>query len=102
MPEQEITSLPVRTCVKCGCQSPLLEAFHKSYGEQIDVQIVGQTLAGNAALIDRHHLTCAVLDDSRLKVSFAYDIDMVPSVFVANARATESSPSVPPRLGCAV
>ena len=30
-----------------------------------------------------------MLDDSRLKVSFAYDIDMVPSVFVADADGRE-------------
>ena len=76
-------------CPTCGIVMPLLEAFHRSYGEQIDVRVVGQTLAGNAKLIDRHQLTCAVLDDSRLKVSFAYDIDMVPSVFVADAQGGE-------------
>lgn len=72
-------------CPTCGLVMPLLEAFHRNYGEQLDVRVVGQTLDGNATLIDRHALTCAVLDDSRLKVSFAYDIDMVPSVFVADA-----------------
>ena len=73
-------------CPTCGVVMPLLEAFHRSYGEAIDVLVVGQTLDGNATLIDRHGLTCPVLDDSRLKVSFAYDIDMVPSVFVADAQ----------------
>src|SRR6476646_10864241 len=63
----------------------LLDAFHRSYGASLDVLIVGQTQDGNATLIDRHGLTCPMLDDSRLKVSFAYDIDMVPSVFVADA-----------------
>ncbi len=53
--------------------------------------VVGQTADGNATLVDRHGLTCPVLDDSRLKVSFAYDIDMVPSVFVARRERTPDS-----------
>ncbi len=76
-------------CPTCGLVMPLLEAFHRGYGAQIDVQVVGQTVPGNAALIDRHDLTCAVLDDSRLKVSFAYDTDIVPAVFVADAHGRE-------------
>jgi hypothetical protein len=72
-------------CPTCGLVMPLLEAFHRAYGRALDVLVVGQTRDGNATLIDRHGLTCSVLDDSRLKVSFAYDIDMVPSMFVADA-----------------
>ncbi len=39
-------------CPTCGIVMPLLEAFHKSYGEQIDVQVVGQT-AGRQRGADR-------------------------------------------------
>ncbi len=76
-------------CPTCGIVMPLLEAFHRAYGDALDVLVVGQTQDGNTLLIDRHQLTCAVLDDSRLKVSFAYDIDMVPSLFVADAKGRE-------------
>ena len=76
-------------CPTCGIVMPLLEAFHLAYGDALDVLVVGQTQEGNAVLIERHRLTCTVLDDSRLKVSFAYDIDMVPSVFVADADGHE-------------
>ena len=31
-------------CPTCGIVMPLIEAFHTSYGEQIDVRVVGQTL----------------------------------------------------------
>lgn len=72
-------------CPTCGLVVPLVEAFHRSYGASIDVLLVGQTTDGNATLIDRYALTCPMLDDSRLKVSFAYDIDMVPSVFIGDA-----------------
>ena len=76
-------------CPTCGVVMPLLESFHRAYGKAIDILVVGQTQDGNATLIDRHDLTCPVLDDSRLKVSFAYDIDMVPSAFVADAGGHE-------------
>jgi hypothetical protein len=76
-------------CPTCGIVMPLLEAFHRAYAGELDVLVVGQTREGNALLIDRHGLTCTVLDDSRLKVSFAYDIDLVPSAFVADAQGRE-------------
>jgi hypothetical protein len=76
-------------CPTCGVVMPLLQTFHRAYGAAIDVLVVGQTQDGNATLIERHGLTCPVLDDSRLKVSFAYDIDMVPSAFVADADGHE-------------
>ena len=76
-------------CPTCGIVMPLLEAFFRSYGDALDVLVVGQTQQGNAILIDRHQLTCGVLDDSRLKVSFAYDVEMVPAVFVADAQGGE-------------
>ncbi|MCX7064458.1 MAG: TlpA family protein disulfide reductase, partial [Proteobacteria bacterium] len=76
-------------CPTCGIVMPLLEAFFRSYGVALDVLVVGQTQQGNAILIDRHRLTCGVLDDSRLKVSFAYDVEMVPAVFVADAQGSE-------------
>jgi len=76
-------------CPTCGIVMPLLEAFFRSYGDVLDVLVIGQTRDGNAILIDRHRMTCRVLDDSRLKVSFAYDIEMVPAVFVADAQGGE-------------
>ncbi len=76
-------------CPTCGIVMPLLEAFHRAYGDALDVLVVGQTAQGNTVLIDRYDVTCAVLDDSRLKVSFAYDIDMVPAVFVSDADGRE-------------
>jgi peroxiredoxin len=72
-------------CPTCNEVAPLLEAFHQALTDRMDVLVAGQTRDGNAALVERHALTVPVLDDSRLKVSFAYDIDTVPTVFVADA-----------------
>jgi hypothetical protein len=78
-------------CPTCGIVMPVLETFHRAYGDALEVLIVGQTAAGNALLIERHRLTAPILDDSKLKVSFAYDIEMVPSVIVADADGHELS-----------
>ncbi len=75
-----VIALVKEDCPTCGLAVPLLEALYRAYGSALDVLIVGQTRDGNATLVERHGLTCPMLDDSRLKVSFAYDIDMVPSV----------------------
>jgi hypothetical protein len=76
-------------CPTCGLAMPLLDAFARAYGDAVDMYIVGQTHDGNALLMERHNLASPILDDSRLKVSFAYDIDMVPSVFVADREGRE-------------
>jgi len=76
-------------CPTCNEIVPLLEAFHRAFGDRLAVLVPGQTADGNALLIERHELTVPVLDDSRLKVSFAYDIDTVPTIFMAAADGRE-------------
>ena len=77
-------------CPTCNEVTPLLEALHRAFGDALDVHLVGQTTEGNALLAQRHALTAPVLDDSRLKVSFAYDIDTVPTLFLADADGRET------------
>ncbi|MBX3706410.1 MAG: TlpA family protein disulfide reductase [Pseudomonadales bacterium] len=76
-------------CPTCNEVMPLLEALHRAFGAHLDVLLPGQTADGNAELTDRHALTVPILDDSRLKVSFAFDIDTVPTLFVADADGRE-------------
>ncbi|MGA0840639.1 MAG: TlpA family protein disulfide reductase, partial [Pseudomonadales bacterium] len=77
-------------CPTCNEVTPLLEKLHRAFGSVLDVHLVGQTRAGNELLAQRHALTTPVLDDSRLKVSFAYDIDTVPTLFLADAEGRET------------
>ncbi|HEY5646904.1 MAG TPA: redoxin family protein [Pseudomonadales bacterium] len=72
-------------CPTCHLVMPVLEALHRATGTDVDFFVAGQTSDGNAALIETFHPGFPLLDDSRLKVSFAYDIDTVPSLFVADA-----------------
>jgi thiol-disulfide isomerase/thioredoxin len=78
-------------CPTCNEIVPVLDALHRAFGERIDVFVPGQTLDGNALLVERHALTVPLLDDSRLKVSFAYDIDTVPTLFLADGDGRETA-----------
>jgi len=74
-------------CPTCNLVMPLLQAAHDA-GE-VPVLAAGQTAEGNRTLIDRHGLSMPLLDDSTLKVSFAYDVETVPLVLAANADGEE-------------
>ena len=76
-------------CPTCGLSMPLIEAAHRAFGEALDVWAIGQDTPGNAVLVERHGLTVPMLDDDALGVSFAYDLDTVPSVFFADGEGSE-------------
>src|SRR5687768_3247319 len=71
-------------CPTCGLSMPLIEAAHRAFGSTVDVWAIGQDAEGNALLEERHNLTVPVLDDSALRVSYAYEIDTVPTVILAD------------------
>ena len=76
-------------CPTCGLTMPLIEAAHRAFSDGIDVWAIGQDREGNAKLVERHHLTTPMLDDSALKISFAYDLDTVPTIILADANGAE-------------
>lgn len=78
-------------CPTCNDVMPVVEAWYRAYGGDVDFFVAGQTVAGNAALVSNHDLSVPILDDSSLKVSFAYDIDTVPSLFVVDAEGREQT-----------
>jgi hypothetical protein len=63
---------------------PLIEAAHRAFGSAVDVWAIGQDAEGNALLEERHNLTVPVLDDSALRVSYAYEIDTVPTIILTD------------------
>lgn len=71
-------------CPTCKTVMPILEACHKAFGDSIDVHLVGQTHAGNLQLMKQFNLSAPMLDDSSLKVSFAYDLEIVPTLIRAD------------------
>ncbi|MDA1074974.1 MAG: redoxin domain-containing protein [Proteobacteria bacterium] len=77
-------------CPTCNEVMPVLEAAFRSFGSAVSVLVPGQTLEGNAKLKKTHSLSVPILDDSSLKVSFAYDIDTVPSMFISDAAGNQT------------
>ena len=76
-------------CPTCGLSMPLLESARRAFGPAVDVIAIGQDREGNEALIERHALTLPMLDDSALKVSFGYGIEIVPTIILTDASGVE-------------
>ncbi|HEY2751921.1 hypothetical protein [Phenylobacterium sp.] len=79
-------------CATCNLAAPVLEAFHRAWGEAADIWMVGQTADGNAILKDRHGLTLPILDDSALRTSLAWGFDIVPAVYWIDADGEQGAP----------
>lgn len=76
-------------CPTCRLSMPLIREMQERYGESVDIWAVGQDAAGNAVLIDEFGLPGPMLDDSALKVSFAYQIETVPTIILADGEGRE-------------
>jgi len=76
-------------CPTCGMTMPLIEAASQALRGKVDVLAIGQEAAGNALLIERHQLTAPMLDDSDLKVSYTYNVEIVPTIILAAAGGAE-------------
>ena len=68
---------------------PLIEAASQAFRGEVEVVAIGQDAAGNAVLVERHNLTAPMLDDSDLKISYAYSVEIVPTIILADARGAE-------------
>lgn len=88
-PEAELPTLVVFVkddCPTCQLVMPVLDALHRVLAGRITLRVCGQTRDGNAKLESAHAPGFRVLDDSALKVAFAYGIDTVPTAFLADPR----------------
>ena len=66
---------------------PVIEAVYRTYGDAINVWAVGQE--DNQKLRDQYRVTVPILDDTALKVSFGYRIEIVPTIILADATSVE-------------
>src|SRR6476659_9981340 len=71
-------------CPTSVLSMPVIEAACRAYGDAIDAWIIGQESAGNDRLEQQFSLSRPMLDDSALKVSYAFDLDTVPTVILAD------------------
>jgi len=72
-------------CPTCGLSAPLIRAASGTFGGDVDVWAITQDADAGAAFAAQHGLTLPVLDDSALHVSYAYDLDTVPTIILADA-----------------
>jgi len=78
-------------CPTCNDVVPLVEALYRELGAAADFFVVGQTTEGNRVLTQRHGLTVPLLDDESLKVSFAYDVEIVPTLHLVDAKGQSTA-----------
>ena len=76
-------------CPTCNLVMPVLDAFHRAWGDKADILVLGQTKEGNAVLAERHGLSVPILDESACKVSFANDVETVPTVIWCDGEGQE-------------
>mgnify|MGYP002034499923 FL=1 len=74
-------------CPTCNLIMPIIDEVHTN--SHFSVLAPGQTIEGNHTLIKNHNLSVPILDDSSLKVSFAYDVETVPLVILADNEGKE-------------
>ncbi len=76
-------------CPTCNLVLPIVEQLAWAVRDGCDVLVIGQEAEGNRELQRRHGLTVPVLDDSALRVSFAWEIETVPTAILADADGKE-------------
>ena len=72
-------------CHTCDLAGPVLETFHRAWGDRADIWVLGQSGEGNAVMRDRGGLTMPILDETACKTSFAWDFEIVPAVYWVDA-----------------
>lgn len=81
-------------CPTCMLSMPLIESAYTAFGQSVDVLVITQDEDGGEALRAAHPLTAPVLHDSALAVSYAYDLDTVPTLILTDAEGTEQTRSI--------
>ena len=84
-------------CPTCHAVAPLLEAAYRELSEDVNFFVCGQTEEGNRALAEKHGLTVPILDDSSLKVSFAWNVEIVPTLYLFHEGGKANADTSPPQ-----
>ena len=73
---------------------PVLAVMYDALASSMDFLLLGQTAQGNVTLQQDFNLPFSLLDDSDLKVSFATDVETVPTLSVTDASGAVVSEQV--------
>src|SRR5215469_9998789 len=76
-------------CETCHLSMPVIETVYRAYRNAINLWVVGQE--DNQKLRDKYQATVPILDDTALKVSFAYHVEIVPTIIFADASGMQIS-----------
>lgn len=79
--QQTLLCFVKEDCPTCRTVIPVLKAL---FDAGVNILVIGQTVLGNNKLIEAFDLPFPILNDEKLKVSFAYDIETVPTVIHAD------------------
>ena len=91
---QSVVCFVKEDCPTCREVMPVLAAMHDALAPHLDFLVVGQTAEGNEKLQQDFDLPFSLLDDSALKVSFATDVETVPTLLVTDALGSVVSQQV--------
>lgn len=75
-------------CPTCQIALPIIDAFHRAYGEQIDIIAVDQSDPAGGGVYAGDRTDIAILDDSACKTAFDYDIETVPTLIISDPGGT--------------
>ena len=79
--QQTLLCFVKEDCPTCRTVIPVLKAL---FDAGVNILVIGQTVLGNNKLIEAFDLPFPILNDEKLKVSFAYDIETVPTLIHAD------------------
>ena len=81
-------------CPTCREVMPVLAVMYDALASSMDFLVLGQTAQGNVTLQQDFNLPFSLLDDSDLKVSFATDVETVPTLLVTDGSGAVVSEQV--------
>ena len=84
---QTIVCFVKEDCPTCNLVLPILDKI--ASGSDVLVLLPGQTTDGNRVLQERYQPTARILDDSKLQVSFAYDVESVPHLLLCDGEGNQ-------------
>lgn len=87
--ERSVVCFVKQDCPTCTEILPAIETLRAHFGERLPFLIVGQDPAGNRELEQRFALAVPLLDDADLTVSFDWELDIVPTLFVTGGTGEE-------------
>ncbi len=89
--ERSVVCFVKDDCPTCLEILPTVERLRAHFAGHLPFLVVGQDEAGNRMLEERFELAAPLLDDAELTVSYDWELDVVPTLFVTGGEGEEQS-----------